>query len=156
MYSPCSCCCWSSVSVWLQESLLHVIAEKWRNLFIEKTMKSSAAHIISSQPELKFSIICSFYQKEAFLVQSIVEGRQLYLMISWCNLSWIWQSKKQTNIYYQPKNLTKWAGTIQTENKVSNVLVCHLEASYPGPHEVAADDGAGGAQQVHHARPGKV
>ena len=32
----------------------------------------------------------------------------------------------------------------------------NLEASYPGPHEVAADDGAGGAQQVHHARPGEV
>ena len=40
--------------------------------------------------------------------------------------------------------------------RVSKVLVCHLEASYPGPHEVAADDGAGGAQQVHHARPGEV
>ena len=47
----------------------------------------------------------------------------------------------------------------QTETcvyKGSKVLVCHLEASYPGPHEVAANDGAGGAQQVHHARPGKV
>ena len=31
-----------------------------------------------------------------------------------------------------------------------------LEASYPGSHEVAADDGAGGAQQVHHARSGEV
>ena len=40
--------------------------------------------------------------------------------------------------------------------RVSKVLVCHLEASYPGPHEVAADDGVCGAQQVHHARPGEV